>query len=235
MTAYTFRHIATTASTNDDVKAAGEAGEAEGLILTADTQTSGRGRQGRVWQSPEGNLYCSILLRPQNLNMGFFSFVASLAIYDVVRNYLPDATIELKWPNDVLVSGKKISGILLEAGDNYLVVGIGLNVKHLPENPLYPATSLSAEGASVELTDLPSKLMQNLWRWYQALQNDGFEPIRAAWLERARKGEVTAKLPQGDVQGRFADIDEKGHLRLILADGSERSIATGDLFFAPQD
>jgi len=155
------RNLDVTTSTNDDIRKAAESGEPEGLVIIANRQTGGKGRHGRVWESPEGNLYCSVLLRPKNLPAcaGFYSFVAALAVHALVSEYLrpmsspppgrgalPDIT--LKWPNDVLVNGKKISGILLEVADDALIVGIGLNIAHHPETALYPATSLRAELAA---------------------------------------------------------------------------------------
>ena len=124
------RELDATSSTNDDVKKAAEAGEAEGLVVVAKRQTAGRGRHGRVWESPEGNLYCSMLLRPADMQAtgAFYSFVAALALRDTVAALLPGAAVTLKWPNDVLVGGRKIAGILLEGGPQWLVIGIGLNV-----------------------------------------------------------------------------------------------------------
>src|SRR5262249_14501963 len=105
MTCWRVRWLEGTASTNDDARRAAEAGEAEGLVIAAKRQTAGRGRQGRVWESPEGNLYCSVLLCPKSIprDAGLYSFVAALAVYDVVAALLPQANIRLKWPNDVLV------------------------------------------------------------------------------------------------------------------------------------
>lgn len=234
MIPYRIRRLAVTASTNDDVKQAAAAGEAEGLVVQAFQQTAGRGRHGRIWQSPVGNLYCSVLLRPANQqSFGQYSFVTSLALYDTVKAFLPDATATLKWPNDVLVNGKKISGILLEAGLDYLVVGIGLNMTHHPEDALYPSTSLSAEGAGLpEIDAVLNSLLGYLWHWHETMKTSGFPPIRAAWLHNAQKGPLTVKLPDGAVEGLFESIDEQGRIILRLADGTEKSLATGDVFFA---
>ena len=230
--------LESTASTNDDVRHAAEAGEAEGLVVVAERQSSGRGRQGRVWESPVGNLYCSVLLRPKNMPRvaGVYSFVAALAVCDTVKAFLPTSGIALKWPNDVLVNGKKISGILLEVAADALIVGVGLNVRHVPENTLYPATSLELEsGHAVSLSELLDCFLARMEHWYTVMQEKGFAPVRHAWLAHAQKGDLTARLPLETVQGRFVDIDETGCLRLLLADGAERSISTGDVFFAPKD
>lgn len=108
--------IPITDSTNSDAKKAAEAGEPEGLVIQANRQTAGKGRQGRNWESPEGNLYASILLRPKcsPQEAGHYSFIAALAVHDTISSFLPNADTKLKWPNDVLVNDKKISGILLE-------------------------------------------------------------------------------------------------------------------------
>ncbi|MDR3449993.1 MAG: biotin--[acetyl-CoA-carboxylase] ligase [Alphaproteobacteria bacterium] len=226
------QRLETTGSTNDDAKAAAESGAPAGTVIWALRQESGRGRRGRAWSSPEGNLYCSVLLRPETRNYGHFSFVAALAIGDVVCDLLPKAQAELKWPNDVLVNGKKISGLLLEAGQGYLVIGMGLNVAHFPENPLYPATSLAAENAvSPPLETILNALLENLGHWAETLQKSGFEPVREAWLARARKGEMRVRLPDGEIEGRFSDLDSDGNLHLLLPGGTTRKFAAGDVFF----
>jgi BirA family biotin operon repressor/biotin-[acetyl-CoA-carboxylase] ligase len=137
---FNVRRFETTSSTNDDAKEAAEKGAAEGMVVWALSQSGGRGRHGRQWHSPIGNLYCSVVLRPSlgRRFFGFYSFISALAIGDSIKEVLPQADVELKWPNDVLVRGKKISGILLEAGEDFLVIGIGVNILYVPENPLYP-------------------------------------------------------------------------------------------------
>jgi len=231
--AYRIKKLAETGSTNDDARQAAEAGDAEGLVVWALKQTAGKGRHGRIWESPEGNLYCSILLRPkEGMDLaGLYSFVAALALYDTVRLCLPVAEITLKWPNDVLVEGEKVAGILIEAGPDWLVIGIGLNVLHHPESGLYPSTSLLAVGAHDKaLDDILEWLLRNLSHWCGIMQQQGFAPIRAAWLKHAVKGRLSVRLPNEMVVGEFAGLDERGNLRLYLADGSERAIASGDVF-----
>jgi BirA family biotin operon repressor/biotin-[acetyl-CoA-carboxylase] ligase len=237
MSRWRIRSVDVTASTNDDVRKAVIAGEPEGFVVTAKQQMSGRGRQGRVWESPAGNLYCSVLLRPNNMPQvaGLYSFVAALAVEDAVHSFLPKTPVALKWPNDVLVSGKKISGILLEVEGDALIIGVGINVAQHPDNALYPATSLVAEGAGIDVPILLDRLLQRLGHWHDCMQSEGFVPIRAAWLEHAQKGALTVRLPHETVQGRFAGIDENGRLRLQLEGGAERSISTGDVFLPPKD
>jgi len=230
---FVIRQMATTVSTNDDALRAAEQGEAEGLVIWAMQQSAGRGRQGRQWHSPEGNLYFSALLRPPTAlrNWGLYSFAAALAVGDVVRALLPQARLEFKWPNDVLVNGKKISGILLEVGEGWLVVGMGVNVSHIPPNPLYPVTSLALEKIDISLEDLLRQILSALNLWYDRLNTKGFASLRTAWLGAARKGPMQVRLPKGDINGVFSDLDEDGNLRLRLPDGSEQCISTGDVFF----
>jgi BirA family biotin operon repressor/biotin-[acetyl-CoA-carboxylase] ligase len=234
MKSYRIRRLDVTASTNDDAVKAAEAGDAEGLVVHALRQTAGRGRHGRTWESPEGNLYCSILLRPtcEPQKYGQYSFMAALALGETVQECLPDAHVTLKWPNDVLVDGKKIGGILLESGQGYLVVGMGLNVHHHPENALYPSTCLGLSGGGVfDLDVILNTLLRHMTRWCDSLKTKDFAPLRAAWLKKAQKGRLTIKSPDESVEGDFIDIDGQGHLRLRLADGAERIMATGDVFY----
>ncbi len=228
------RCVDSTSSTNDDVRAAAEVGEPEGFVVQAMRQTAGRGRHGRVWESPEGNLYCSVLLRPAEplRDYGHYSFVAALALYDAVRDCVPPSVaVTLKWPNDVLVEGKKIAGILLESGEGFLIVGIGLNVAHYPEDALYPATSLRAKGVETNVVEILTNFLTCLIKWRDAFCGYGFPHIRTAWLERAQQGALTVKLPGETVRGTMIGLGESGSLRLQLADGSERAIETGDVFF----
>ncbi len=229
-----------TTSTNDDVKRAAEAGEPEGLVVRALRQTAGRGRQERPWETRPGNLACSLLLRPAQgaAIYGAYSFVAALSVHDAVSARLKTATaqasakIALKWPNDVLVNGKKISGILLEAGPDWLVVGIGLNLEHHPESPAYPTTSLREEGAGPEpLNRVLDDLLERFNHWSAILSREGFAPIRAAWLDRALKVPMTVKLGAETLNGDFLDLDASGALRLRLENGAERAISAGDVYF----
>ncbi len=226
-----------TGSTNDDVKKAAEAGVAEGMVVWALSQKSGKGRLGRAWESPQGNLYFSVLLRPPRPKRawGHYSFAAGVAIAETVGAILPDAKIELKWPNDVLVNGKKICGILLEGGEGWLVIGMGINVASTPKTPLYPTTSLAAEGATALAVEGVLNGVLDRWgAWYEKLNKEGFEPVRAEWLKRARRGVVRVRLPgsgQEELAGAFVDLDEEGNLVMRLEDGTERRIAAGDVIF----
>lgn len=228
------RRLATTASTNDDVRAAAEAGEAEGLVITAAMQSGGRGRQGRVWESPQGNLYASVLLKPAGMPRvaPFYGFAVAVSIAAALQSCLPKADIALKWPNDVLVSGAKISGILLEVCADALIIGFGVNVAAAPQQTPYPATSLMAQGGHETPENLLNAVLAGLADWDEDLRANGFGRLRQEWLRRARKGDMEVRLPGETLRGTFADLDAEGRLRLLLADGTERAISTGDVFFA---
>ena len=233
------RCLDVTQSTNDDAKKAAQEGEAEGLVIQALRQTAGRGRQGRTWESPHGNLYFSILLRPNctPVEAGYFSFAAALAIHDAVLDLLPSASLQFKWPNDVLIDGKKVGGILLESSlvENklveWLVIGVGINVAHHPKTALYLTTSLIEEGAEPDVDKALTAFLYNFNHWRLTLKHDGFSPVRRAWLADAKIGPMTVRTPQGDVQGDFAGLDEKGSLIMRLANGAEKVIEAGDVFF----
>ena len=150
------RHYPTLTSTNDEARRLARAGAPGGtpdcIVVWSDAQTAGRGRQGRVWSSPPGNMYLTALLRPDKrlADLPQMSFVTAIAVAETVACFAPNADITLKWPNDVLVGGAKIAGILLETeiaattSDTALLVGCGLNVSFAPEDARYGATHLDA-------------------------------------------------------------------------------------------
>jgi BirA family biotin operon repressor/biotin-[acetyl-CoA-carboxylase] ligase len=235
------RRLTIATSTNDDVKKVAEAGEAEGLVVWALEQTAGRGRHGRVWESPEGNLYASLLLRPgcEAKHVGQYAFVAALALHDTVRALLPAAKVTLKWPNDILVEGKKISGILLEAAPakndkiDWLVAGIGLNVAHHPDHAHYPATSLHAINKALPpLKAILDLLLERFSYWKNMLLEQGVNPVHEAWLAVAEKGHLTVRLPNQTIEGAFAGLDADGNLILQSADGTKKTISAGDVLAA---
>lgn len=214
------------------------AGEGEGLWLRADRQISGRGRQGRSWVSPSGNLFASTLVRmgegdppPASL-----ALVASLALYDAVAAFLPENVREaltLKWPNDLLLNGAKLSGILLEREDSAVVIGIGLNLAHHPDNLDRPATSLAAYGMAPTPDIFLRELADRFAQWVAKWREPGLGAIREQWLARAHpKGTaLTVHDPAGrKIQGVFDGMDADGALRLRLADGSVHVMHAGDVF-----
>jgi BirA family biotin operon repressor/biotin-[acetyl-CoA-carboxylase] ligase len=239
---YRHRHFGEIGSTNDLVRAAAMGGEPAGLVVTADVQTAGRGRRGREWVSPAGNLYSSILLRPGVAPAagGQLSFVVALAVADAVAEALPGApVISCKWPNDVLVNGAKVAGILLEsqtAGNgllDWVIVGTGINVASHPPLAQYPATSLAANGAAGGAQALLPRYLRRLDHWLSRWQTEGFGPVREAWLSRAWKlgSIVSVRIGEEPVQGVFETLDAQGAL-VLSSGGARRTIAAGEILAA---
>ena len=230
-----FRTIAETGSTNDDVAALAREGAAEGTWLRADRQTGGRGRQGREWQSPAGNLHASTLvrLRPGDPPAPSLAMVAAVALHETLLAFAPGREPLIKWPNDLLVDGAKLGGILLERSDEAVVIGIGVNLAHHPEGLERPATSLAALGGgapdpAVFLEALADAFARWLGRW----RSEGLGPIRDRWLLAAHPvgTALTADASGRRLDGLFDGLDRAGALRLRLADGSVHVIHAGDVF-----
>lgn len=236
--AFRVEQVAEVDSTNEACRLRALAGEGAGLVIRADRQTSGRGRRGRTWASPAGNLYASLLLRPERAvsEAAALGFAAVTAIGDVAEALLPDhAQVRHKWPNDLLVNGRKASGILLEAQPGFLVLGIGVNILSHPADTPYPATDLLAEGAApVAPQALLERFLAAFRPLYQTWTADGFAALLPAWRRRAAGlgAAIEVRLEREILYGIFRDLDPDGALRLALADGSERRIAAGDVYFA---
>ena len=228
--------VAETGSTNADVIELARAGAEEGLWLRADRQTGGRGRQGRTWESPAGNLYASTLvrLRPTDPPAPTLALATAVALHQVAAAYLPKgAACTIKWPNDVLVGGAKLAGILLERADDAVVIGVGMNLAHHPDLPGRASTSLADHARSVAPDDFLAELAAALARWVQRWRGEGLDAVRRAWLSAAhRQGAALAtRLPDGSmVDGLFDGLDRDGALLLRLADGAVRTIHAGDVF-----
>jgi len=230
-------------STNDEAKRLADAGAPAWSVIVAQTQRAGRGRRGRSWWSPPGNLYMSAILRPTAslATAAQLGFAAALAVGDaLVQRLPPSRTIRYKWPNDVLVDDAKITGILLEAaavGDHaaaWVVAGIGLNLTSHPQETAYPTTSLAALGAAEATPELLLPVVTEALRaWVERWEGEGFEPVRRAWLERALGigSPLGVKLPRESVTGRFVDLDRDGAMLLETATGRRR-IAAGEIFSA---
>lgn len=230
-----------TASTNVDVLDLARAGDPGRAWVVSERQDGGRARRGRSWTSEPGNLYASALLIDPcaPFHLPELPFVSVLAAADAVAQASGGRVPGIKWPNDLMLSGRKLAGILLEttrteAGRTAVAVGIGINCRHYPFGTETPATSLLAEGIDVPpellLDDLVAAFAARLAEWDEGR---GFAAIRAAWLERAvRLGEpIRVRLVDGEDEGLFEAIDEAGHLILARADGSRRKISAGDVFF----
>jgi len=228
-------------STMDEARRLAEEGAEEGTLVWGREQTGGRGRLGRQWVSPRGNLYLSLVLRPE-VPLGEaaqFGFVAALAIGEAIGSVAPPVDVTYKWPNDVLVNGRKVSGVLLEAASrpdgalDFIVLGCGINLLSFPEGTGYPATCLRFEGArEVTEEELLEAFARHFLAWTSRWRDEGFAAVRKVWLRHAdRLGEqIKVNLPRETLEGRFEDLDESGRLRLRLPDGSCRHISSGDVF-----
>ncbi len=233
------------ASTNDEGLLRGRSGDAGRLWVIADTQTGGRGRNGRVWSSPRGNLHASLLLidpAPPH-RAAELGFVAGVAAAHALREILGgDRRVTIKWPNDVLHDGAKLCGILLESanlpdGRFACVAGVGVNCRLHPANTPYKATNLSAiAGQPVAPARVFARLSATMTHWLDVwAAGAGFEAIRAEWLSLAaglgRSISVARHLRT--IEGTFQTIDATGRLILEQASG-QVAIEAGDVFFSPR-
>ncbi len=228
------------ASTSDEAKSLAAGGAPAGTLVWARAQSAGRGRQGRGWISPTGNFYASLILRPAVpvAAAAQLGFVAALAVADACVALAPAAAIGLKWPNDVLLNGRKLAGILLESqsrGDgmlDWLVLGIGINLATYPIEVEYPATALAATGADADAETMLGALAASFLVWYERWrEGEGFATIRAEWLARAQGlGQpIRVRLPADTLNGIFVGLDTDGALLLDAAQGRRR-IAAGEVF-----
>ncbi len=229
-------------STSTHLAARAAAGEAEGLAIMARRQTAGRGRDGRAWESPLGNLYLSLLLRSRApiREAPHYGLLAAVALADALTPYLPDpAALALKWPNDLLLHGAKCSGILAEAGSDdhgaiaWLILGIGVNLAHAPALPDRPTASLAALGVTPPAPELfAEQLLAAIAHWRALHLSQGFAAIRAAWLARgpAPDSAITVRSPRGVLAGHFAGLAEDGSL-LLAAEGRVRAVTAGEVAF----
>ncbi|HET8995066.1 MAG TPA: biotin--[acetyl-CoA-carboxylase] ligase [Acetobacteraceae bacterium] len=220
-------------STNDEARRLALEGAASGTVVCADEQTTGRGRQARHWFSPPGNLYFSLLLRPDvpSARLPELAFVSALAVADTADALLPPSIrASLKWPNDVLVKGAKVAGILLEQVGDALVVGVGLNILHAPERASYQVTTIAACGGLATVDGARAILLDRMARQLQTWEEDGFAPIRAAWLVRAHPvgAALRVTLEGRSLSGHFAGLDQDGALLLDMPEGRRRVVA-GDV------
>ena len=228
-------------STNEEARRRVLAGDRQDIWLAARLQEQGRGRQGRVWQSPSGNLFATRLhcLDATPAEAARLSFVTALAVADTISALAPGIPVTLKWPNDVLLAEKKVCGILLDnfgpdgTGTLALGIGIGINLAHHPDpsQSNWPPTSIAAEtGVAPSFDDGLSLLSANLDE--RLFADRPFAETRKEWLSRASHlgQEIQVRLPKETITGRFADLDEEGVLILEGGDGPRR-IAAGDVHF----
>ncbi len=213
----------------------------DGTVVWAESQAAGKGRRGRAWISPPGNLYCSILLRPNRplRETAGLGFAAALSIVEAMAGWGADSA-QPKWPNDVLLGGRKVAGILLETqssgGDkpDWVVIGMGVNLAVHPKETEFPATSLAAEGCAVPLSQTAlGAVLAAFARWRTLWLDGGLAPVLEPYRRSVRGLGQSIAIRLGDetVHGIFEAMDDDGALRLRLPDGRERRMTAGDVFF----
>lgn len=220
-------------STQDILKQRVQSGASEGLVIRADEQSGGYGRHGRAWVSAPGNVYCSFLLKPdcKIRDVGQLALVIGVSLAQAVRGLVqtPDQ-VSLKWPNDVLIGGKKCAGILIETdGAGHVMIGIGLNIVAAPDigTPLnaYSDREISADEAF-------DKLLEQIALCYNQWIVGDFDDVRAAWLELGHKEgtPVSVKIGERTMSGTFYDLDITGAMVLRTPDGEIKTITAGEVF-----
>ena len=222
-------------STQDYVKELAAEGLEEGTVVQAIEQRDGRGRHGNHWFSPMGNLYMSVLLRPDcDVRIaGQLSFVAAVALSAAMDEVLDEKHKKtLKWPNDILIDGKKVSGILIEKVEDAYVLGMGINIMNPPDQAV-GLNDLTWD-IQVPINTFRDKVLAQLKEHYQQWQENGFADIRKLWLREAHglNQEMTARLSDVEHKGIFKGISDDGHLCLELKDGKQIDINSGEVYFA---
>jgi BirA family biotin operon repressor/biotin-[acetyl-CoA-carboxylase] ligase len=236
-------YLKTVGSTNEHAFGLAARGAPEGTVVLADEQRKGRGRLQRVWQSPPGrNIYTSVVLRPpfKAAVAPRITLMAGVAVADCLGEYVTEG-VSLKWPNDVLIGGRKVCGILTEMkaiGDqvDFVIVGIGLNVnmrrEEFDREIRSRATSVLEEtGAAASRQDLAVRLYRSLEKWYKTLLEGGFPPVRERWLACAGiQGKKIRTGPGEDAQhGEVLGVDEDGALLIADDHGRRQRVITGDI------
>jgi len=233
-----------TDSTNAEARRRAETGEAGPLWIVARRQSAGRGRRGREWITDDGNLAATLLTttRKGPVEAAQITFVAALAVVDLLDTVVPPPLVTIKWPNDVMIDADKASGILVESGVHasgglWLAVGIGVNLARAPVVER-PAAALSGHlrgdiAAAPSIEAAADILAETFAVWMERWETLGFQTILDAWIARARglDGPCTARLGHETVSGIADGVGPDGALRLKLADGTMRLISAGDVFF----
>ncbi|QPD00092.1 biotin--[acetyl-CoA-carboxylase] ligase [Qipengyuania soli] len=237
------RTLVETGSTNSDLAAQLRAGEAvrEGDWLVADWQVAGRGRQGRTWFDGTGNFMGSTVVRlgSRDPAPASLALVAGLAAYEAVVPYLVEpGALQLKWPNDLLLGGAKLAGILLEREGDAIIVGMGINLARAPELPDRRTVALSALGPAPDRDGFAANLATAFDRELERWRTYGIEPLVRRWESVAHPpGTALTVHPPGErpLEGAFAGLAPDGSLMLRLADGSTRAIHAGDVMLATEE
>lgn len=231
-------------STNDEAKRRINSGALrhQACWISAKTQSKGRGRIGRKWVSAEGNLYATLCLPLAELSAKTtqLSFVTAVAVARCVQRLLNEqVTVECKWPNDILLEGCKVSGILLESlrtkeGDDWAILGIGMNVQHSPDETRWPSISLfDIEGTAINVEIALIALDKEVQHWVKQWVHFGFEPIRQAWTNLAFGigQKIRYSSNQEEIDGVFVGLDQDGAAALRLDSGQAFNVYSGEIHF----
>jgi BirA family transcriptional regulator, biotin operon repressor / biotin---[acetyl-CoA-carboxylase] ligase len=210
-------------STQDAALAAARAGEMGPLAILALRQTAGRGRAGRPWHAPAGNLNLSILLRPDPVPLvpAAWALLAGVALFDTAAVYVPSHRLALKWPNDLLLDNAKLAGILIDSTLtptgllDWMVIGIGVNLVHAPQLPDRPTACLASTAEPPAPEPFARQLLAHLETWQAA----PFPTLREAWLARAHAIGTRLRVHRGNevIEGAFLGLTDDGRLRLAGA------------------
>ena len=236
-------HVGDVDSSNDLLRERASVGEEAGLVIVARSQNKGRGRHGRNWSSPPGNLYCSILLRPlvPVTHAATLSLVTGLAAADTLAKIDRNLDVCLKWPNDVLLGEAKLAGILLESGAkpssamvDWLIIGMGINLVHKPDNLPHPAATLAEHGHQVSPSEFLDRFLPIAASHLQKWQQFGFAELRDDWMGYAFGvgSDITVRGGGEPISGQFLGVDENGTLQLKDQAGHDRRLNTGDIMFS---
>jgi BirA family transcriptional regulator, biotin operon repressor / biotin---[acetyl-CoA-carboxylase] ligase len=220
-------------STNEEARRLANAGARGPLWIAARQQTNGKGRRGRIWVSDAGNLFATLLTQGAARRTGELAFVSALAVGDTLAAFAPQSLVSLKWPNDVLLDGRKAAGILIENFGAAIAIGVGINLASNPAGTEFPATSVKENtGTAPEPDAALTVLAGAMAAWYERWRVEGFAPIREAWLSRAAGlgRSIRARLETSEVEGVFDTMDQDGALLIRMQGGSIRRIEAGDVF-----
>ncbi|MED5226332.1 MAG: biotin--[acetyl-CoA-carboxylase] ligase [Pseudomonadota bacterium] len=231
-----------TGSTNEDIALLAKQNAEAWTVVQALEQNSGRGRHGKTWDSQRGNLFMSLLLRPAvgSGRWGELSFLSAVAVATILSEYINSQKIEVKWPNDVLINGKKIAGILLEvlnfgAKAPAVVMGIGINISKKPKEFEYPVTCIQDYKNEITSSDeVLTSLLHSIVHWFRIWENDGFDLIRTEWMKRAYKldGTVEVEGKNGSsAKFKFKGIDAEGAMLLDDENGTRNLYRAGTVRF----
>ena len=225
--------LAETGSTNTVARELHAEGERSPLWVIAERQTAGRGRLERSWTSEPGNLYASALLPKPDGPSGAMAFVCALAVAETLADFVSSESISLKWPNDALLSGQKVAGVLCEAVDEHLICGIGINVAHHPEDTRWPATHIGEHYPSAEVDVVFGQLRIRFDEALGNLLRRGWDAVRGSWLTYAYGlgHEVVVDTGQKRLAGRFRGLGAEGEFLLSTPSGTVPIVA-GDVTYA---